>query len=64
MGGKKITGSPRAELKEFWGRSSAKKFFHEKKIVMATHFNSIWWDGYEKAMEDILQLSAHLLQSR
>ncbi len=50
MGGKKITGSPRVELKEFWGRSTAKKFFHKKKIVTATHFDSIWWDGYEKAM--------------
>ncbi len=42
MGGKKITGSPRAELKEFWGRSTAKKFFHEKKTVLAAHFDSIW----------------------
>jgi hypothetical protein len=50
MGGKKITGSPRAELKEFWGQSMAKKFFHKKKIVLAAHFGSIWWDGYEKAM--------------
>ena len=25
MGGRKITGSPRAELEEFWGRSTAKK---------------------------------------
>ena len=50
MGGKRITGSPRAELEEYWGRSTAKKFFHEKKIVLAAHFESIWWLGYEKAM--------------
>jgi hypothetical protein len=50
MGGKKITGSPRAELEEFLGQSTAKKFFHEKKKVTAAHFDSIWWDGYKKAM--------------
>jgi hypothetical protein len=50
MGGKKITGSPRAELEEYWGRTTAKKFFDEKKIVPALHFDSVWWLGYEKAM--------------
>ncbi len=50
MGGKKITGSPRAELKEYWRQSTAKKFFYEKKIVLAAHFESIWWLGYKKAM--------------
>jgi hypothetical protein len=50
MGGRKITGSPRAELEEFWGRSTAKRFFNEKKIVPAIYFDSVWWLGYEKAM--------------
>jgi hypothetical protein len=50
MGGRKITGSPRAELEEFWGRSMVKKFFQKKKIVLAVHFDSIWWLGYEKAL--------------
>jgi hypothetical protein len=50
MGGRKITGSPRAELEEFWGRSTAKRFFNEKNIVPAVHFDSVWWLGYEKAM--------------
>jgi predicted RNA-binding Zn-ribbon protein involved in translation (DUF1610 family) len=50
MGGRKITGSPRAELEEFWGQATAKKFFNEKKIVLAEHFDSVWWLGYEKAM--------------
>ncbi len=50
MGGKKITGLPRAGLNEFWGRSMAKKFFNDKKIVLAAHIDSIWWDGYNKAM--------------
>ena len=50
MGGRKITGSPRAKLEEFWGRSTAKRFFNEKKIVLAVHFDSVWWLGYEKAM--------------
>jgi hypothetical protein len=50
MGGRKIAGSPRAELEEFWGRSTAKRFFNEKNIVPAVHFDSVWWLGYEKAM--------------
>ncbi len=50
MGGKRITGSPRVELEEYWGQSMAKNFFHEKKIVLAAHFESIWWLGYKKAM--------------
>jgi hypothetical protein len=50
MGGRKITGSPRAEREEFWGRATAKNFFHKKKIVLAEHFDSVWWLGYEKAM--------------
>ncbi len=50
MGGRKITGSPRANLEEFWGRATAKKFFNEKKIVLVEHFDSVWWLGYEKAM--------------
>jgi hypothetical protein len=50
MGRKKISASPRSELEDFWGRESAKKIFHEKKIVLATHFDSIWWAGYKWAM--------------
>ncbi len=60
MGGRKITGSPRAELEEFWGRSTAKMFFNEKKIVPAVHFDSVWWLGYEKAMAGYPKHSAHL----
>ena len=55
MGGRKITGSPRAELEEFWGQSTAKKFFHEKKIVLADHFDSVWWLRYENAMAGYLK---------
>jgi hypothetical protein len=50
MGGKKITESPRSGLEEYWGRLTAKKFFNDKKIVLATHFDTIWWDGYYRAM--------------
>jgi hypothetical protein len=50
MGGRKITGSPRAKLEEFWGQSTAKKFFNEKRIVPAAHLDSVWWLGYEKAI--------------
>ncbi len=50
MDGRKITGSPKAELEEFWGRATAKRFFNKKKIVLAEHFDTVWWLGYEKAM--------------
>ncbi len=52
MGEKKATGSLRLELEEYWGRLSAKIFFHEKKIVLSAHFDSIWWLGYERAITD------------
>jgi hypothetical protein len=50
MGGRKITGSPRSKLEEYWGRDTANRVFHEKKIVLVAHFDSIWWLRYEKAM--------------
>jgi hypothetical protein len=30
MEGEKVMGSLRSNLEEFWGRSTAKKFFHKK----------------------------------
>jgi hypothetical protein len=50
MGGKKVTGSLRNELDDFWGRFTAKKIFHEKGIVPSAHFDSVWWLGYEQAI--------------
>ncbi len=50
MGGRKVTGSLRNELEDFWGRSTAKKFFHKKRIVSLANFNSVWWLGYEWAI--------------
>jgi hypothetical protein len=50
MGGNKIMGPPHAELENYWGKQEAKRFFNEKNIVPATHFDSIWWLGYERAM--------------
>ena len=47
-GRKKIAASPRSELEDFWGREAAKKFFHEKKIVLASHFDLIWWAGCKR----------------
>jgi hypothetical protein len=47
MGGKKVTGSLRNELEDFWGHSTTKKNFHEKGIVPSAHFNFVWWLGYE-----------------
>ncbi len=42
MDGRKISASLRSELEDFWGSEATKKVFHEKKIVLATHFDSIW----------------------
>jgi hypothetical protein len=38
------------ELEEYWGRSAAKTFFHEKQIVLSMHFDSIWLSGYNQAI--------------
>jgi hypothetical protein len=43
MGGNKITGSLRAELEDYWGKQEAKRFFNEKNIVPAAHFELIWF---------------------
>ncbi len=50
MGKKKATASLCLELEEYWGRSAAKKIFHEKQIVLSMHFDSIWWSGYNWAI--------------
>jgi hypothetical protein len=50
MGGGKVTGSLRSELEGFWGRSTAKRFFHEKGTVSSAHFDSVWWLGYTRAI--------------
>ncbi len=45
-----MTGSLRSKLEEFWGRSTAKKFFHKKGIVSSAHFDSVWWLGYKQVI--------------
>ncbi len=50
LGGRKVIGSLREELEEFWGQSTAKIFFHKIGIVSLSHFDSIWWSGYDRAM--------------
>jgi len=52
LGGRKAIGPLRVKLEEFWGRSTAKRFFHEKGIVSSSHFDSIWWSGYSRAMSE------------
>jgi hypothetical protein len=47
MAGKKVTGSLRTKLEIFWGRSTAKRFFHGKGIISSAHFDSVWWLGYK-----------------
>ncbi len=34
------------------GQSIAKRFFHEKGIVSSSHFDSIWWSGYSRAISE------------
>jgi hypothetical protein len=50
MGEEKVTGSLRSKLEEFWGWSTAKKFFHKKGIVSSAHFNSVRWLGYKQVI--------------
>jgi hypothetical protein len=50
MGGKKITGPLCLELEESWGRSTARRFFNKKGIVLSAHFDTVWWRGYDSAI--------------
>jgi hypothetical protein len=50
LGGRNAIGPLQAELEEFWGQSTAKRFFHKKGIVSSSHFDSIWWSGYSRAI--------------
>ena len=52
LGGTKAIGPLRSELEDFWGRSTAKRFFHKKGIVSSSHFDSIWWSGYGRAISE------------
>jgi hypothetical protein len=52
LGGRKAIGSLWAELEEFWGRLTAKRFFHKKGIVSSSHFDFIWSYGYGRAMSE------------
>ncbi len=42
MGGKKVTGPLHLELEEFWGRSTARRFFNKKGIVLSACFDTVW----------------------
>jgi hypothetical protein len=50
MEGKKITGPLCLELEESWGRSTARRFFNKKGIVLSAHFDTVWWRGYDRAI--------------
>jgi hypothetical protein len=50
MGGMKVTGPLHLELEEFWGRTTAKKFFNEKGIILSAYFDTVWWTGYDRAI--------------
>ncbi len=52
LGGRKAIGPLRSELEEFWGQSTAKRFFHKEGIVSSSHFDSIWWSGYGRAISE------------
>ncbi len=49
-GKEKGNGITSLGTEEKWGRSAAKKIFHEKQIVISMHFDSIWWSGYDRAI--------------
>jgi hypothetical protein len=65
MGGKKVTGSLRNELEDFWGHSTAKKFFHKKGIVPSAHFDSACFGWVMNGLFlDTLKPSTHSSQNR
>jgi hypothetical protein len=50
MGGMKVTGPLHLKLEEFWGHTTAKRFFNEKGIVLSAYFDTVWWTGYDCAI--------------
>jgi hypothetical protein len=63
-GGKKVTGSLRSKLKEFWGWSTAKMFFHRKGIVSSAHLTLSDGEGTNELSPNIRKLSEHSSQNR
>ena len=64
MGGRKVTGSLRNQLEDFWGRSTDKKFHQIEGIVSSPHFDSIWWLGLKGQFLDTQKLLAYSSQNR
>jgi len=64
MGGRKVTGSLRNQLEDFWGHSTDKKFYQIEGIVSSPHFDSIWWLGLNGQFLNTQKLLAYSSQNR
>lgn len=49
--GAKVTSSIKTALYKLWGYKEANSLFHRRKIVPASKFDLICWDGVSAAME-------------
>jgi hypothetical protein len=50
MGGMKVKGPLHLELEEFCGRTTAKRLFNEKEIILSAYFDTVWLMGYDPAI--------------
>jgi hypothetical protein len=51
VAGVKVTGSPKKAFIKYWGRKTAMKLYHDKKILDKRFFHHVWWDGAGAVMD-------------
>ena len=50
LGNRKVTGSPRKAIEDYWGERTARDFYHRKHIVNKHEFHLVWWEGCAQVM--------------
>ena len=56
--GSKVTGSARPAILRCWGAKEAREFYHCKRLICRDDFDSIYWDGVEKALTSVSEMFA------
>ena len=54
--GRRVTGSPKKAINNFWSEKVAIKLFHERRIVSKYDFHLIYWDGMEPALRPFSEM--------
>lgn len=54
--GRRVTGSPKKAIYNFWSEKVAIKLFHERRIVSKYDFHLIYWDGMEPALRPFSEM--------